>query len=192
VQFFFSSEEILAALKPGMKIGQVMEKFLATGRISSSGNLLVPQADGRTIVVENISWARYLSHFQSIHRGSFFLTMRSTDVRKLTADSWGFICPVHTPDGEPCGLLNHLAKDCEIVCEYVDSSAYPVVFASLGMAPVDGLGLGLDAGRCRDTPSLAVVLDGNVVGFVPKKEAGTFVKRLRSLKLKNEEVNLVY
>lgn len=26
--------------------------------------------------------------------------------------SWGFLCPVHTPDGEPCGLLNHLTSTC--------------------------------------------------------------------------------
>lgn len=26
--------------------------------------------------------------------------------------SWGFLCPVHTPDGEPCGLLNHMTCSC--------------------------------------------------------------------------------
>lgn len=26
--------------------------------------------------------------------------------------SWGFMCPVHTPDGEPCGLLNHMTSSC--------------------------------------------------------------------------------
>ena len=26
--------------------------------------------------------------------------------------SWGFLCPVHTPDGEPCGLLNHMTCTC--------------------------------------------------------------------------------
>jgi len=30
----------------------------------------------------------------------------------LLPESWGFMCPVHTPDGSPCGLLNHLAKEC--------------------------------------------------------------------------------
>ena len=24
------------------------------------------------------------------------------------------MCPVHTPDGAPCGLLNHLAAMCEV------------------------------------------------------------------------------
>lgn len=40
---------------------------------------------------------RYLSHYRSIHRGQFFTTMKSTAVRKLLPESWGFVCPVHTP-----------------------------------------------------------------------------------------------
>lgn len=31
-------------------------------------------------------------------------------VRKLLGESWGFLCPVHTPDGAPCGLLLHLSQ----------------------------------------------------------------------------------
>ena len=28
--------------------------------------------------------------------------------------SLGFLCPVHTPDGAPCGLLNHMAASCQV------------------------------------------------------------------------------
>ena len=29
----------------------------------------------------------------------------------------GFLCPVHTPDGAPCGLLNHLSANTQVcVC----------------------------------------------------------------------------
>lgn len=31
-------------------------------------------------------------------------------VRKLLGETWGFLCPVHTPDGAPCGLLLHLTQ----------------------------------------------------------------------------------
>ena len=41
--------------------------------------------------------------------------MRTTAVRKLLPEAWGFLCPVHTPDGTPCGLLNHLAASCEVI-----------------------------------------------------------------------------
>jgi hypothetical protein len=55
---------------------------------------------------------RYLSHFRSIHRGAYFAELRTTTVRKLLPESWGFLCPVHTPDGSPCGLLNHFTAAC--------------------------------------------------------------------------------
>jgi DNA-directed RNA polymerase I subunit RPA2 len=38
--------------------------------------------------------------------------MKTTTVRKLLPEAWGFICPVHTPDGSPCGLLNHITLSC--------------------------------------------------------------------------------
>ena len=38
-----------------------------------------------------------------------------SQVRKLLPESWGFFCPVHTPDGSPCGLLNHFTAACRIV-----------------------------------------------------------------------------
>lgn len=71
---------------------------------------------GFTIVAERINFLRYLAHFRSVHRGQFFTTMKTTAVRKLLPESWGFLCPVHTPDGSPCGLLNHLATACKVVC----------------------------------------------------------------------------
>jgi DNA-directed RNA polymerase I subunit RPA2 len=41
--------------------------------------------------------------------------MKTTLPRKLLPESWGFLCPVHTPDGSPCGLLNHLTRDVVIL-----------------------------------------------------------------------------
>ena len=57
---------------------------------------------------------RYLSHFRCVHRGAFFAQMRTTSVRKLLPEAWGFFGPVHTPDGTPCGLLNHLSAPCKV------------------------------------------------------------------------------
>lgn len=60
---------------------------------------------------------RYLSHFRAIHRGAYFAQLRTTTVRKLLPESWGFLCPVHTPDGSPCGLLNHFTAACQVVAQ---------------------------------------------------------------------------
>lgn len=65
---------------------------------------------------------RYMSHFRAVHRGSFFQSMRTTEARQLLPDAWGFICPVHTPDGSPCGLLNHLTKECQVTGTYFENT----------------------------------------------------------------------
>ena len=41
--------------------------------------------------------------------------MKTSSPRKLLPDSWGFLCPVHTPDGGPIGLLIYTAEGCEIL-----------------------------------------------------------------------------
>ena len=64
------------------------------------------------MVADKLNQVRYLSHFRSIHRGQYFTEMKTTTVRKLLPESWGFMCPVHTPDGSPCGLLNHISLSC--------------------------------------------------------------------------------
>lgn len=64
---------------------------------------------------------RYLSHFRSVHRGAYFAELRTTTVRKLMPEAWGFLCPVHTPDGSPCGLLNHFSAMCRLVTKRPES-----------------------------------------------------------------------
>ena len=78
-----------------------------------------------TIMAENINRMRYMSHFRAIHRGSFFQEMRTTEVRALLPDAWGFVCPVHTPDGSPCGLLNHFSMPVKMETHPSDPSAIP-------------------------------------------------------------------
>jgi len=93
-------------------IGKKMEHFLATGNLISRSNLDMQQTAGFTVVADKLNMVRYLSHFRSIHRGQYFTEMKTTTVRKLLPESWGFMCPVHTPDGAPCGLLNHITLSC--------------------------------------------------------------------------------
>jgi DNA-directed RNA polymerase I subunit RPA2 len=89
-----------------------MEHFLATGNLISKSNLDLMQTSGYTIVADKLNNHRYLAHFRGIHRGAYFAEMKTTTVRKLLPESWGFLCPVHTPDGGPCGLLVHISASC--------------------------------------------------------------------------------
>eukprot|EP00755_Sulcionema_specki_P012987 Sspe_Gene.52799::Locus_29236_Transcript_2_2_Confidence_0.600_Length_5737::g.52799::m.52799/K03002/RPA2, POLR1B; DNA-directed RNA polymerase I subunit RPA2 len=68
----------------------------------------LPQASGWSVVVERINIFRFLEQFRATHRGKVIQEMRTTDPRRYQMDGWGFLCIVHTPDGGPCGVLNHL------------------------------------------------------------------------------------
>lgn len=94
----------------------------------------------------------------------------------------GFVCPIHTPDGAPCGLLNHLTMNC-IVTKHPDpklKAAIPGVLVELGMIP-------LSIADNWDN-SYTVMLDGKVIGLIENKIIDKVVYRLRLLKIKGQEV----
>lgn len=131
---------------------------------------------GFTISAERLNFLRFLAHFRSIHRGAYFQEVRSPTVRKLRPESWGFICPVHTPDGGPIGLLQHLTHTCIVSTSQGDTSRLPGLLTQLGMR-------GLEEDGCCLTPaSVPVLLDGRVIGDVPVGAAPGIVSTLRVLK----------
>eukprot|EP01039_Chlorochromonas_danica_P010940 gene10940-12162_t len=186
-------------------LGQKIASFLSTGNIVTSTGMDLMQVSGYTIVAERLNYLRYLSHFQSVHRGQFFTTMKTTAVRKLLPESWGFLCPVHTPDGGPCGLLNHLAKDA-IVLSYPPSLKSPSTSSGplprpAGISPavlcsrrsiqqlLANYGLvagGVNAGDGQPILNarsyLPVLLDGVPLGGVAMSQAPQLVAVLRQLK----------
>lgn len=155
-------------------IGGALEYFLSTGNLSSSSGLDLQQTTGFTVIAEKINFYRFMSHFRMVHRGSFFAQLKTTTVRKLLPESWGFLCPVHTPDGTPCGLLNHLAHECKVTTENVDVSTLPRLLSQLGVNSPPSASV---------EESLAVQLDGRVIGFCTPKQAPVISDTLRHWKV---------
>ncbi|EFN88780.1 DNA-directed RNA polymerase I subunit RPA2 [Harpegnathos saltator] len=181
-RYILTVQEMLNASKFGSSIESQMENFLSTGNLKSSTGLGLTQSTGLTIVAENINRMRYMSHFRAIHRGSFFQEMRTTETRQLLPDAWGFICPVHTPDGTPCGLLNHLTMNC-IVTKHPDcklKAAIPRILVDLGMIPLS------IANNWKN--SYTVMLDGKVIGLIEDNIINRVTCKLRELKVNGEEV----
>lgn len=86
-----------------------LTQIVSTGTYDSKFNNELSQNNGLSISLERINFGRFLSYFRSVHRGKFFFELKNTSGRKLLPQSWGFLCPVHTPDGSLCGILNHLS-----------------------------------------------------------------------------------
>jgi DNA-directed RNA polymerase I subunit RPA2 len=117
------------------------------------------------------------------------MEMKTTAVRKLLPDQWGFLCPVHTPDGGPCGLLGHLSLKCSVMTypEPLTGKKGLVnlddLLLSLGVAPVGAGGQSGD-GRAASTHShLSVSLDGRVIGGASPATCKMIGTRLRQLKV---------
>ena len=162
-------------------ISKRMENFLATGNLISKSGLDLMQMGGYSILAEKLNNMRYLSHFRSVHRGQFFTEMKTTTPRKLLPDSWGFLCPVHTPDGSPCGLLNHLASGCDIITHQNNTIDFKKniiqTCSEFGMIPIEKNTLNLSFDHHY------VILDGNPVGFVRDKITPSFINNLRYSKI---------
>jgi DNA-directed RNA polymerase I subunit RPA2 len=172
---------ILALSRCVVDIGRKLEYFISTGNLVSQTGLDLSQVSGYTIVAERLNFLRYLSHYRSIHRGQFFTTMKSTAVRKLLPESWGFVCPVHTPDGGPCGLLNHLTSVCKIKSEPIAEEAYEAVIEALysvGVAPISAAGVQVVLSK----EHLPVLLDGRLVGRCHVTDAPRAVAAMRDIK----------
>lgn len=130
--------------------------------------------------------------------------MRTTEARQLLPDAWGFICPVHTPDGSPCGLLNHLTMDCVItdVANETKVNNIPLLLDELGMISlqyVDSLDLKnsyvvqLDGriigwSMCSSARSRVVIEFGNILGYIAADKAVRVVNQLRILKIKGKTI----
>ena len=155
-------------------LGQALEYFLSTGNLQSPSGLDLQQVSGFTVVAEKLNFLRFISHFRMIHRGSFFAQLKTTTVRKLLPESWGFLCPVHTPDGSPCGLLSHMAHKCKIMTQSVDASAIPGIIFELGV---------VDSASAAPSDRVVVMLDGKILGWCATKQCKTVADTLRRLKV---------
>lgn len=174
-------------------IAKKVQYLLSTGNIVSTTGLDLMQVSGYTIVAERLNFLRYCSHFHSVHRGQFFMEMKTTAVRKLLPDQWGFLCPVHTPDGGPCGLLSHLALKA-VVMSYPEKlnqkgmSNLDDLLISLGVSPVGAGGLEGDGRAASSFHHLPVCIDGRIVGGASPSLCRKVAIHLRSLKVADQTI----
>ncbi|XP_068597291.1 DNA-directed RNA polymerase I subunit RPA2 [Brachionichthys hirsutus] len=172
-----SPESMLKMFNMGTDLTKAFEYLLATGNLSSKSGLGMLQNTGLCVVADKLNFIRYLSHFRCVHRGAAFAKMRTTSVRKLLPESWGFLCPVHTPDGEPCGLMNHMTASCDVVAPTLSTVSLPALLCSLGVTAVDG-----SPGQAF-SDCYPVVLDGAVLGWVEDELAPVVADSLRRFKV---------
>ncbi|KAL1817703.1 hypothetical protein ACET3Z_020277 [Daucus carota] len=169
-------------------IGGSVDNMLKTGRMTTRYGIDLPQSAGMTVQADRLNFLRFISHFRAVHRGASVAGLRTTSVRKLLPESWGFICPVHTPDGEPCGLLNHMTSCCRITSFYDSGGNLKDFFKMRKSILTILIGVGMIPSWPRLVQSalpevFSVLLDGCVVGTIASNMVEKAVTHLRRLKL---------
>lgn len=173
-----SADDIIKSVRFVPNITRALEYLLSTGNLISRDGLGLMQTRGFAVLADKLNFMRYISHFRAVHRGSFFTEMRTTAVRKLLPEAWGFLCPVHTPDGTPCGLLNHLAANCRVVNVDQNLSSLDLILTELGMSPVSS------PNPWPPEDCYTVMLDGRIIGYINSWAADNVASTLRALKVK--------
>uniref|UniRef100_A0A7S1KSA6 DNA-directed RNA polymerase subunit beta n=1 Tax=Percolomonas cosmopolitus TaxID=63605 RepID=A0A7S1KSA6_9EUKA len=133
---------------------------------------------GIFITANRINMLQFMSHFRVAHRGQQFADGKLLEPRRLKPTSWGFICPVHTPDGTLCGLVNHITASTRISdqCNRDLVKNIPRVCKELGM---------LDD---SSPPLVPVLIEGATIGGFPRDQVDEFVQQLRVRKVLGEEI----
>lgn len=174
--------ESISKVVQGDPVTNHMNFLLSTGNLRPGTRIDLPQLAGYSVMAERINFLRFIAHFRAVHRGAFYASMRSTKVRKLLPEAWGFICPVHTPDGAPCGILNHLAAETTITHgTTAEKSGIVDLFSDFNMTPAPALSSMQVASPKGYMP---VVVDGRVLGFVHPSSAEDLAKQIRYTKVR--------
>jgi DNA-directed RNA polymerase I subunit RPA2 len=160
-------------------IGKPMHSFMASGNFYPYLCSDFQQESGFVVMCDKINMLRFTAQFRSVHRGAYFAEMKTTTVRKLMPDSWGFLCPVHTPDGAPCGLLNHLASEARITTGTWDPKEHYTGLCQL----LESCGMHPSWRHPTSAPGcVSVLIDGRVAGTIPVAVIKSLQERLRVLK----------
>lgn len=174
-----SPTEILKKLS--FTLCQKVEHLLATGTLHLRNTTDMIQSNGLAISAERLNLYRFISHFESVSRGAFFTTLKTTAVRALRPESLGFLCPVHTPDGTPCGLIVHLATGCIIArdCKNILNFIKPCLVQN------SIINNKMNVSNNQVKP---IIVDGKVLGFVDEE----YIDYLRNIrKINNLNVEIV-
>ncbi|KAL3820061.1 hypothetical protein ACJIZ3_005966 [Penstemon smallii] len=176
-------------------IGLALENMLKTGNLRTKSTLDLNQRAGMTVHAERENFMRFLSHLRAVHRGDSYRGLHKRRARQLFPESWGFLCPVHTPPGESCGLLCHMTSYSRIT-SYYDSKEIEKDFVKVQKTILQVLS---HSGMTLSTSKL--IPEDLEVGYVPLRENGAnpglylftsasrFIRPVRNITIPLEEKN---
>eukprot|EP00477_Mikrocytos_mackini_P001721 GAHX01001861.1.p1 GENE.GAHX01001861.1~~GAHX01001861.1.p1 ORF type:complete len:1182 (-),score=239.94 GAHX01001861.1:42-3587(-) len=162
------------------KVQSLMNMFLQTGTLRAIiSNVPIKQSTGLAQRLERINFITYANNMSSVHRGSFFVDSKNTKIRKLRPETFGFLCPVNTPDGDQCGLLscltsNTIYSEISIKSEGGNNVVDDLVRIIQNYNEIEK--------KIKNNKCVPVLLNGFAVGFILKGKTVAFCDKLTLLK----------
>lgn len=171
-----------------------LKRLLVTGNMNldREEDFYCPQTSGWVVMAEHLNFYRFFEQLRCVHRGKTIAEMRSSEVRKYPCEAYGFICMVHSPDGEDCGVLNHLS-----VSTVMSNSPDAATAAQLRAMVLEAMPhLRSRATRCPVVDQLCatvpVWVEGELLGYLPpvQAEAAAVVLRERKALTQRSQVHV--
>lgn len=162
----------------------VLTSLITTGnfKLDREEDFYCPQTVGFVVMAEHLNFYRFFEQLRCVHRGKTIAAMRTSEVRKYPSEAYGFICMVHSPDGEDCGVSNYLSVS-TIFSSTVDWSSNQMHQRKLTEWVKESLpGLTSPSHSspvCIFEERVPVWVEGEVIGYVTTAEAGEAANSLR-------------
>ena len=177
-------------LKWNFDLTKNFDSFLKKGSCFSLGQKLMQvQTSGLSQELDRINFVKSITQLESLHRGQYFVQMKTTEVRKQRVESFGFQCPVNTPDGEQIGLLTHLTTGAVISPE-IDKNELKNAKNRLSSLLVENGGrliLDVSHKNLNSFKNYFVCFNGAPFGLLKKEKTKKFIENL--YELKSNDVN---
>ncbi len=159
-------------------------RLLVTGNfaLDREEDFYCPQTSGWVVMAEHLNFFRFFEQLRCLHRGKTIADMRSSEVRRFPCEAYGFICMVHSPDGEDCGVLNHLSLSAIVASSVRVLTAQARELESWLRRAMPNL-ISVNAALMdRFIDTVPVWIEGAVVGYIKASGAAHAAAELRELK----------
>ena len=159
-------------------------RLLVTGNfaLDREEDFYCPQTSGWVVMAEHLNFFRFFEQLRCLHRGKTIADMRSSEVRRFPCEAYGFICMVHSPDGEDCGVLNHMSLSTIVSSSVKSGTAQAKELGKWIRRAIPSLIPNSASLLDRFIDTVPVWVEGCVVGYVKASQAQQAVTALRENK----------
>ncbi|XP_054715443.1 DNA-directed RNA polymerase I subunit RPA2-like [Uloborus diversus] len=171
--FKFNRDTVHRCCNQAISFSAMVKSMIATGNIPAKAHGFYSDT-GYTVPLKRRNVLSVISQYTRVSK--FSMEFCSKNARKFYAESWGFLCPAQTPEGEKCGLVNHLASGCQIVSMNAKSIEW-TSFYKKGVLKLN------DPMLFKNVSNIPVIVDGTLIGFIDHCIVNKFINYLNCSKI---------